>query len=149
MVGKRTAVTAVAALCLAAPAGCGGYPAGPGGMPAATAVTAADCDRVARIPLPGPQMPTAVLVVDATGSARRTSLPPAATAALGRAQAGGDQLVVLAVNGAGAAPTIVADVALDPAPGDRSVRANAARRIAISCVSRWATSTSARPTAPG
>ena len=114
-----------------------------------TAMTQGTCARVSRTPLPGPSHPTVVLVVDNTSSGPVSALPSSATTVLQREQAAQAQLVILSVNGAAVNPRLVADVALDPDPGQTSREADAARAIALACVPRWITSEAAMPTRPG
>ena len=144
---SRGCLVGAAVLAVAA-CGVSGGGAGPGtGSPAT--VTSRDCALVSRVPLPGPSHPTIVLVVDNTRSGPVSTLPGSVAAVLQQEQAVQAQLVILGVNGAGANPLDVKDVALDPAPGRTSRQADAARAIAVACVPQWIASKAAMPTRPG
>jgi outer membrane protein OmpA-like peptidoglycan-associated protein len=127
----------------------GGAPAGSASGSIRTVATARDCARVSAVAPPGPSHPTIVLVVDNTNSGPERTLPSSVQAALQQAQAAGGRLVVMAVNGVGANPAVVKDIALDPDPGQTSTIAANARTIAIACVAMWIASGAALPTRPG
>ncbi|HET9894560.1 MAG TPA: OmpA family protein [Streptosporangiaceae bacterium] len=139
----------VAAAVLLALSACGG---GAASDPAVAGVpSASDCAEAASVPLPAPSRPVVVLVADDTrsGPVSADTLPSSVAATLQQAQAAQGELVILAVNGAGANPLFVRTVALDPAPGHTSPIANGARAATIACVPRWITARAAAPTRPG
>jgi outer membrane protein OmpA-like peptidoglycan-associated protein len=142
---RRGCVAGAAVLALNA---CGGGGNGTA-APAPGNPTAANCAVLSRVPLPGPSHRTVVLVADDTRSGPVSTLPNSVVAALQRAQATQDELVILGVNGTGANPLLVKDVALDPAPGHTSRDADAARATTIACIQQWVTSRAATPTRPG
>ena len=145
-VARRCCLVIAVVLALAACGAGGGAELNTGSPGTATQGT---CARVSRTPLPGPSHPTVVLVVDNTSSGPVSTLPSSATNVLQREQAAQAQLVILGVNGAAVNPRLVADVTLDPDPGQTSREADAARAIALACVPRWITSEAAMPTRPG
>lgn len=130
-------------------AACGtGGPAPSTAGPAGTADTD-DCARIRELPAAGDARRTA-LVVDAGASGHPPTLGGAVATGLRDAQAEGDVLDVVAVDGRGALPrTVLRGFALDPKPGVQSDQADRARAMAVACVQMWATGPEAAPTAPG
>ncbi|MGW2787021.1 OmpA family protein [Streptomyces populi] len=130
-------------------AGCaaaGGESAGQGtGM---RSPTAAECAQVAAVQPPADAR-REVLLVDNTASQVRQGMPPAVTEQLQTAQKDGAVLIIMAVNGEGAAPRLVRATVLDPRRGHDSPDAQEARHIALQCVADWAYGPDAAATARG
>ena len=92
---------------------------------------------------------TTALIVDNTASSVPTDLPPAVEEALAQAQQARRRLAIVPVRGGGERTTVTRSVALDPRPDDDSQAGDAARRIALGCVARWARAADMVPGAAG
>jgi outer membrane protein OmpA-like peptidoglycan-associated protein len=92
---------------------------------------------------------TTALVVDNTASAAATGLPPTVEEMLKKAQQARHRLALVPVRGAGERAAVTRFIALNPRPDDDSQAGDAARRIVIGCVARWARAADMLPTAPG
>jgi outer membrane protein OmpA-like peptidoglycan-associated protein len=139
-------------LSLVAISACGSASGGGDSPGSKITVSAQQCDIVGNVQPPGPPAPVTVLVVDntASGPVGAGILPASVTSELQKNQAKNGSLVILGVNGTGANPLLVKQVALDPAPGRSSANADKARAVAISCVSLWIkAAAAAMPTSPG
>lgn len=139
----QVAMTAIVGLIVVLAGGCG-----PGLDDQGQVPRASDCAKVEKVKPPTDAKITA-LVVDNTASAVIGDLPPRVRAELRQAQGRGDQMALIAVDGAGKQPRVVRTIALEPNPGVNSEAADKARLIVLDCVAQWARDGEMLPTAQG